>query len=188
MCLSKECCFTSGTSLSGHWRRDVIGHFFFYLRFCFCCINECRCKIIHTLKRCDETSRCEVVPAVESTVCSDHCIFTSCHCYHGKERTSSVYRSSTAAISLRCLHVFWLPWRPAMSMTALCVRRAGRGNVMCLSISTISFTLLRWGLSTFSATGAGISSRYSELRWTQSVTTDRRTALGVGYLSKPSYY
>lgn len=64
-------------------------------------------------KHSDETPHYEVLLAVELALCTDHYIFTPCHCYHGKERKSSVYRTSTAAISLRCLHISWLPWRPA---------------------------------------------------------------------------
>lgn len=72
--------------------------------------------------------------AAELALCRDHYIFTSCHCYHGKERKSSVYRK------LHCSHFPVLPSHLTvametgrMSMTALCVRHAGRGDVMCFS-------------------------------------------------------
>lgn len=72
--------------------------------------------------------------AAELALCRDHYIFTSCHCYHGKERKSSVYRK------LLCSHFPVLPSHLTvametcrMSMTALCVRHAGRGDVMCFS-------------------------------------------------------
>lgn len=55
-----------------------------------------------------------VSSAVELTLCVEHYIFTSYHCYHGKERKSSVYTTTTtAAISLHCPHISWLLWRPA---------------------------------------------------------------------------
>lgn len=72
--------------------------------------------------------------AAELALCRDHYIFTSCHCYHGKESKSSVYRK------LLCSHFPVLPSHLTVametcrtSMTALCVRHAGRGDVMCFS-------------------------------------------------------
>lgn len=90
-------------------------------------------------KRSHEPPHCEVFVAAVLALCTDHYIFTSCHCYHGKERKSSVYRK------LHCSHFPVLPSHLAVametsrtSMTALCVRHAGRGDVMCFSSYAMS--------------------------------------------------
>lgn len=118
------------------------------------CINELRLLSAHThcvlrtfrsLTRTNLTMR--FLLAVKLALCGDHYIFTSCHCYHGEERESSVYTTSSAAISLRCLHIFGVAMETSrMSMTALCVRHAGRGDVMRSPPppppTTVAFTLL----------------------------------------------
>lgn len=76
-----------------------------------------------------ETLHYEVLLAVELALCRDHYIFNSCHCYHGKERKSSVYR--TAAISLRCVHILWLPWRPAEWACLHCASDMPEGAAWC---------------------------------------------------------
>lgn len=65
-------------------------------------------------------------------LCRDHYIFSSCHCYHGKERKGRA--------PLHCSHFPMLPSHLAVametgraSMTAPCVRRAGRDGVMWFS-------------------------------------------------------
>lgn len=77
--------------------------------------------------------------AVELALCRDHYIFTSCHCYHGKERKSSVYRTSTAAISLRCLHISWLPWRPAEWAWLHCASDMPEGATWCAFLPHYGF-------------------------------------------------
>lgn len=55
----------------------------------------------------------------------DHYIFSSCHCYHGKER-----KSSTAAISPRCLHIRCHGDRPSEHDCAVRqTRRKGRRDI-----------------------------------------------------------
>lgn len=126
----------------------------------FSCINECSELSFHSFRQHPHTARCGhskhshetphygVSLAVELALCRDHYIFTSCHCYHGKERKSSVYRTSTAAISLRCLHISWFPWIPAEWAWLHCASGMPEGRRDVLFSPTMAFTLLCQRLST----------------------------------------
>lgn len=90
-------------------------------------------------KHSHETAHYEVLLAAELALCRDHYIFTSCHCYHGKERKSSVYRTSTAAISLHCLHISRLPWRPAEWAWLHCASDMPEGATWCAFLPHYGF-------------------------------------------------
>lgn len=69
-------------------------------------------------------------------VCRDNYIFTSCHCYHGKKR-----KSSTAAISLRCLHISPLPWWPAEWAWLHCASDTPEGPMGCAFLPPLWLSL-----------------------------------------------
>lgn len=146
MCLSKEGCFSFITTPRWCWLSNVWFQWtsqlsiFSHLLAFPALTSSVFTQHPHTAccghwKHSHETPHCEVFSlAAELALCRDHYIFTSCHCYHGKERKSSVFRK------LHCSHFPVLPSHLTvametgrMSMTALCVRHAGRGDVMCFS-------------------------------------------------------
>lgn len=137
--------------------------------------------MLRTFKHSHETPHYEVFLAVESVLCRDHYKFTPCHCYHGKERKSSVYTAS-AAISLCCLHILCChgDHRNEHDCTLHQTCRKGRRDVLP---PTTAFTLLCHRLSTSASpvhfTGAHVKA---------SATTQQREipASGVYWTSAQS--
>lgn len=157
MCLSKECCFSFGSPPNGHW----LSHVFWFQQkrlrlhsshssshsLAFLALMSVRNSVSthpHTArwrhwKYLYETPHYEVLLLVELALCRDHYIFTSCHCYHGKERKSSVYTTSTAAISLHCFHISRLPWRPAEWAWLHCASDMPEGATWCAFLPHYGF-------------------------------------------------